>query len=60
MTDSEAALRDKVRRGAPRPREAQHGDWSRARLRAMDEKFCKRVKRAVRDGREHMPGGTVK
>ena len=53
MADNEAEVREKVRRGVCRPADdAQYGDWSRDRLRAMDEKFCKRVERALRDGRE--------
>lgn len=42
--------------GVPRPGDdARHGDWSRDRLRKMDERFCKRVEQAVRRGREHVP-----
>ena len=57
MADSgrEPKIRDTTRHGVCRPGDAQHGDWSRDHLRAMDRKFRKRVERALRDGREHMP-----
>jgi hypothetical protein len=48
------------RHGVPRPGDEQHGDWSRDRLEQMDQKFRKRVEQSMRDGTEHMPGGTVK
>ena len=46
---------DPARYGVAEPGDEQDGAWSRDRLRAMDQKFCKRVARAVRNGREHMP-----
>jgi hypothetical protein len=60
MTDSKAENRDTTRHGVCRPGDARHGDWSRDRLRTMDEKFCKRVERAVRDRREHLPNEAAK
>jgi hypothetical protein len=61
MADHEPSkIRDTTRHGVCRPGDEQHGDWSRNRLRTMDEKFCKRVERAVRDGREHIPNEVEK
>ena len=55
----EPRIRDTSRHGVCRPGDEQHGDWSRARLQQMDEKFCKRVERALRDGREHVPNSEM-
>jgi hypothetical protein len=51
---------DPTRHDVFEPGDEQDGAWSRDRLLAMDQKFCKRVERAVRDGREHMSDRAVK